>query len=105
METKELLKILQSCCNGNFSLSTETIDAILSILKMRLVKKTKEEILYQLEKKGYEIEEFDNFIEFRYEDELVIYIHTTTDHLYIESTEHPLEKDTLMLLAELMNWI
>ena len=105
METKELLVILQDCISGKYPLTEATIDAIISILKMRLIKNTKEEILEKLEYKGYEITEFDNFIEFKYDDELVFYIHTPSERLYIECTEHPMEKDTLMLLAELMNWI
>ena len=105
METKELLVILQDCISGKYPLTEKTIDAIISILKMRLVKSTKEEILEKLEYKGYEITEFDNFIEFKYEDELVFYIHTPSERLYNECTEHPMDHETIKLLAELIRLI
>lgn len=105
METKKLLVILQDCISGKYPLTEATIDAITSILKMRLVKNTKDEILEKLEYKGYEITEFDNFIEFKYDDELVFYIHTPSERLYIECTEHPMDHETLKLLAELIRLI
>lgn len=105
MTNKELLTILEDCISGKYPLTEATIDAIISMLKMRLVKSTKDEILEKLEYKGYEITEFDNFIEFKYDDELVFYIHTPSERLYIESTEHPMDHETLKLLAELIRLI
>ena len=105
MDTQELLTILAEYSKGNYPISKEAVECIIEMLKMRLVERTAEEILEKLEKKGYHITEFENFIEFKYCDELAFYIHIPSEKLYIESTDHALDESTLLLLAELIKCI
>lgn len=87
MNKQELYKMLNDHNNGIYKLEPTTINIII------------EELLIKL---GYDIWHIEKFVEFKYDGELVFYIHKPSNKLYIEDTMHPLGSEELKLIAQLM---
>ena len=87
MNKQELYKMLNDHNAGIYKLESTTINIII------------QQILTKL---GYDIWNIDKFIEFKYDGELVFYIHKPSNKLYIEDTMHPLGSEELKLIAQLM---